>query len=778
METPRHPYRKFVFAAATRTAAGYYSVTSPRHGRSFRLEPAEFELARLIDGDRTGAEIREAAGRLFGREFTAPELEQFANELALAGLLLPGTQEPLPVPAQSDEEAAAAGWLGQRPAPGPEIAAPSTVPGSLSGGGRMGTLTALWGAFKGDIEPLTWTLPVRPFLWIGSLLNWALYSSVLVWLLVALSFGGLFALWDNRVPVALDVVKLMHPLTFLLMAVACLLLLEFLGEVARAAAVKRATGVVPRFGIKLGVGLIPFFKTDTSGPAEALDRPARMRIIGATLGATLTVEVLAIGGWFAFHHGQGLLPVFFIGLAIASMVWMFTLVNPLSKRDGYHLLANLLEAPDLREQALIALFGYRKPWLDTRRLPVTVLQIYGALCFVYLAWIIVWLALFPGEWLEGGWGPAGIVVFLAVVGYYVFIQVRRMLSNRANIGGEIVVAPPNRLDWIIIGAVVAVALFPWPYEPSGDFTVLPHDRADVRALIAGDVRKVLVKEGDKIKEGDAVAEMADDEEQASVASSKADVARLYAEYQLLKSGARPEEIDLAKQQVAVAQKKYDFAETEAQRQEKAFQQKAVSEQQYQHFLSDAQVGQQQLLEAKRHLDLVGGGARPEKLDEIRAELAAAQSQLQYHMQQLQYTRIRAPIGGTVVSGTLMFAVGDYLERGAQIAQIEDSGKLQVEVMLPETSIGEIAVGNPACAKPWGQPFTCYPGHITQIAPAAQNTPEGRVIRVMLELDQATGPLRPEMTGYAKVHAATYPLIVAFTRPLLRFFLVEVWSWLP
>ena len=774
METPRHPYRKFVFAAATRTSAGYYSVTSPRHGRSFRLEPAEFELARLFDGDRGGAEIRDAAARLFGREFTAPELEQFANELALAGLLLPGTQEPLPVPAQSDEEASAAGWLGQRAAPGPEIAAPSTVPGSLSGGGRMGTLTALWGAFKGDIEPLTWTFPVRPFLWIGGLLNWALYSSVLVWLLVAASFGGLFALWVNRVPVGLDVVKLVHPLTFTLMAVFCLLALEFLGEVARAAAVKRATGVVPRFGIKLGVGLIPFFKTDTSGPAEGLDRPSRMRIIGATLAATLTVEVLAMGGWFAFHHGQGFLPVFFIGLAVASMVWMFTLVNPLSKRDGYHLLANLLEAPDLREQALIALFGHRKPWLDTRRLPTTVLQIYGALCFAYLAWIVIWLALFPGEWLEGGWGPAGVVVFLAVIGYYVFIQVRRMLSNRSNIGGEIVIPPPNRVD----GAVVAVALFPWPYEPSGDFTVLPHDRADVRALIAGDVRKVFVKEGDTVKAGDAIAEMADDEEQAAVASSKADVARLYAELQLLKSGARPEEIDLAKQEVATAQKKYDIAAAESQRQQKAFEQKAVSEQQYQHYLSEAQVGQQQLLEAKRHLDLVSGGARPEKLDEVRAELAAAQSQLQYHLQQLQYTRIRAPIGGTVVSGTLMFAVGDYLERGAQIAQIEDQGKLQVQAQLPETSIGEIKLGDPACAKPWGDPFTCYPARVTRIAPAAQNTSDGRVIRVMLELDDTAGPLRPEMTGYAKVHAATYPLIVAFTRPVVRFFLVEVWSWLP
>ena len=778
METPRHPHRKFVFAAATRTAAGYYSVTSPRHGRSFRLEPAEFELARLFDGDRSGSEIRGSSARLTGREFSAPELEQFANELALASLLEPGTQEPLPVPPQSDEEATAAGWLGQRAAPGPDVAAPSTVPGSLSGGGRMGTLTSLWGAFRGQSDPLAWSFSVKPFLWLGALLDWALYSSVLVYALIAISFGAVFALWVNKVGVAADVVRLAHPLTFFLMAVGCLFLLEFLGEVARSAAVRRATGVVPRFGIQLGVGLIPFFKTDTSGPIESADRATRMRVVGAAMVSTLTVEVLAIGAWFVFHHTPGFLPVFCIGLAVAAMVWMFILVNPLAKRDGYHVLANWMQAPDLREQALIALFGYRKPWLDTRRLPATILVVYGALCFAYLAWILIWLVVFPGEWLAGGWGPAGVVVFLAVLGYYIYLQVSRMLSQRSNIGGEIVIPPPNRLDWIIIGGIVAVALFPWPYEPSGDFTVLPHARADVRALIAGDVRKVLVKEGDLVKAGDVIAEQADDEEQAAVATSKADIARLFAQLQLLKSGARPEEVDLAKQEVATAQKKYDYAQSEAQRQERAYTQKAVSEQQYQHFLSEAQVGQQQLLEAKRHLDLVSGAARPEKLDEIKAELASAQAQLQYHTQQLEYTRIRAPVAGRVVSSTLLFAVGDYLERGALLARVEDSDKLQVEIRLPETSIGEIAVGNRACAKAWGVPFDCYGGTVTQIAPSADNTPDGRVVRVLMQVDKVDGQLRPEMTGYAKVHAATYPLIVAFTRPVIRFFLVEIWSWLP
>ncbi len=48
----------------------------------------------------------------------------------------------------------------------------------------------------------------------------------------------------------------------------------------------------------------------------------------------------------------------------------------------------------------------------------------------------------------------------------------------------------------------------------------------------------------------------------------------------------------------------------------------------------------------------------------------------------------------------------------------------------------------------------------------------------MTIDRPDGKLLPEMTGYAKVEADRVPLIVAFTRPLLRFFLIEFWSWLP
>src|SRR3546814_17994511 len=66
----------------------------------------------------------------------------------------------------------------------------------------------------------------------------------------------------------------------------------------------------------------------------------------------------------------------------------------------------------------------------------------------------------------------------------------------------------------------------------------------------------------------------------------------------------------------------------------------------------------------------------------------AAATLAYSQQQLKYTEITAPIAGRVVSDTLQFARGSYLNRGDQLAVIEDAQKRLAEVQLPESAIDQ------------------------------------------------------------------------------------------
>ena len=102
MDKPR--FRRFTGTVADRghDAEGpFVRVYVPERGRSFRLEPWELQVAECFDGYQDAAQRRESATTRLAREVSTGELEAFANELSIAGLLEPGTEEPLPVPPQT-----------------------------------------------------------------------------------------------------------------------------------------------------------------------------------------------------------------------------------------------------------------------------------------------------------------------------------------------------------------------------------------------------------------------------------------------------------------------------------------------------------------------------------------------------------------------------------------------------------------------------------------------------------------------------------------------------
>jgi putative peptide zinc metalloprotease protein len=783
MESPRHPYRKFVFGSAARSADGlYYALTGVRHGRPIRLEPAEFELARLMDGGRDSNAIIRAAREQLGVELTATELEDFCNDLATGDLLIAGRDEPLPVPAQTDAEAVIAGWQrGPRP-PGvaPETPPPSSVPGALTGPGLPGSLTGLWGAFRGLGAAPRVALPLTPLLPVGGLLNLPLAGGLIgLLVLIAATVGAITAMWTHRVEMGVSFVRLLEPWTLLAMLVGGVALMNLVSEVARASAIRLLTRATPAFGIVLGTALIPRFHTDTGGAAESAARGVRLKIVGASLVAQLMVFVLCVGGWLMFRHGHTFLPSVLIGQALLASAFFLLQLNPLIKRDGYNWLVQWFQASDLREQATYALMRYERPWNETRRLSPNVLRLYAVLCMVYVVWLMAWVVLFPGRWLEGAFGGVGIVIVALLLAWTLWTSSRRAESSRGSIGpGKVSVGAPRRTDWAIIAILVAAALWPYTYEPSGSFTVLPNARADVRALTSGDVREVFRKEGDRVEKGEVIARLTDDAERAAVSASEAALARLRANLSIAKQGARTEEIDRARQEVATAQKRLEFSSAEAARLKKAFLKKAVSDQDYQRARSVAELDQQRLQEARKGLVLVASPARLEQIQALEADIQREQVQLELYQKSVENAQVKAPIAGRVLSGSLRFALGDFLARGDQLATIEDSSSLLVEIRVPETEVGAVKVGSHAVAKAWAFPDEGFAGIVREIAPAAERSEYGKVVRVVMTIEQPDGRLLPEMTGQAKVATERVPMIVAFTRPIVRFFMVEVWSWLP
>lgn len=761
------PYRRFVAGPNGNAALG----------------ADDLALARLFDGQRSARAVLDAARAQLGFELDAARLEGFAAELGMRGLLRPGRREPMPPPARSDAEAAQLGWLGggARMREFGDALPPTTVDGTRHGP-SLGTGLAP-GRSGGWLDR---EIRAQPFIAFGSSLIGALSSRRSLLILVALLVGAVTAAVGHRLEALRSATGVLGAWRALPHFVVSMALLNLFATSARAAAIARFTPERPRLRLVSGFLGLPMLSVDTAGSVERAARPARLRIVGAAPVAIAMLLLLAQLLWFLTATTVPGLAQQALATMIAAAIALVLRLNPLGQADGYALLANAVDHPDLRRRAQLALFGMQRPWLTahTKPLPRSLLIAYAALGAAF--WIVVLglLSVFAGGWLTERYGGFGFLFILGVTGSVMRKQYIDRGGDRSTLG--VPASTPwwkrwsnwSRRQKIIAGAALVACLMPYHYEPSGSFEVLPGTRADVRALIDGDVREVLVQEGDLVQAGQVIVRLDDAAPRAGLAAAQAESARLQAELAAARRGAKQQEIDVARQKMNTARKTAEVARAQATRLQSAYRSKSVTTQDYERARGAAEVAEQQYLEAQRAFDLVASPVVEERIKALEASVAEADAKIQYQQQALDYTNLTAPIAGRIVSQRLLFARGSFLHRGELLATIEDRAKVLAEIKIPEAAIAKVRLDGEATAKPWAYPGSSFDGHVLSIAPAAEDGPYSRVVRVRVALSDPDGTLRSGMTGNAKVDGGWHMAIVVFSRALLRFVLVELWSWVP
>ena len=504
--------------------------------------------------------------------------------------------------------------------------------------------------------------------------------------------------------------------------------------------------------------------------------------------------------------------------------------NPLIKLDGYYMLSDYLEIPNLREKAFKAmrawLGGDPEPLLETPD-RVALLR-YAALAMTFTTFLlgVVYVNIY---WLATDYFQfTGLVAFVVFSGF----TLRGAMAEPAA-GVKALVKRASRKKYLSIAAVAILLLViffvAYPLRIAAEFEILPNQEVVIRAETSGTIAEIHVRENTRVEKGDLIAELFDFEKDRQLSLILGELDQRRAELSLLLAGARAEEIDQAERLVETKETELGnvrrnieernlleeelegsramlrLAELELEKAQSLFEAdlgprfdmdiaaEAVNVREREVSSIEARIDilaesndreedlkERELAEAESALTLLMAGFRSEEIDRIRAEVATLERQQSILEDELAKREIRAPIDGTIVTPFIERLLNERLNPGDELGRIVDLRTVKARLSVPEKEMDEVRIGSRVVLKVRAYPSEDFEGRVDFIAPVALTELTGRFVHVRVELDNdnENRPLRPDMTGVAKIYAGNRRIIQLITRRTNRWIRTEFWDLLP
>lgn len=353
---------------------------------------------------------------------------------------------------------------------------------------------------------------------------------------------------------------------------------------------------------------------------------------------------------------------------------------------------------------------------------------------------------------------------------------------------------------LLLAICVGCAFVSYNREVGGDCLIVPSVSRGVRAQIADEIVKIHVEEGDWVEAGQILATLAVRDEKASVAVTEAALGKAKADLELLRTGARPETILIAEEEVNMATVELEFARSELKRTKDLEKKGAASTRELDKAKQRFELAEKELSTARENLERVKSGAREEEIIAAEAEVERIEAQLEHSKELVSLGEIKTPIAGRVVTPNISEREGQNVNVGDLIAIVYDDSTLCVEVAADQQAALLVEPDMPASIRLHGTNGCLMTGRVTAVSPSlvgeaqfgverirtdretwAQETIQDDKdlhTRIYVEMDEHEEKLRSGMTGYARITVDSGRLWEALARPIQRFFRVEVWSWLP
>lgn len=241
------------------------------------------------------------------------------------------------------------------------------------------------------------------------------------------------------------------------------------------------------------------------------------------------------------------------------------------------------------------------------------------------------------------------------------------------------------------------------------------DEIAVGAATDGIVQSIRVKEGEKVNQGEVLAEIGCNDMQSSlqVAQAEADSVR-QARARLLR-GSREQEREAAAQKVAAARAVVEHTSAELDRAAKLREVVAISKAAYEQARRDSEVAQAQLKEAMRNEELIDAGPLVEEVAKADADLRAAEDRIKLAQDKLSKCVVRAPINGTILRVDLRQGESFSTFSPHPLFTIADMSGRRIRAEIDERDVNKVHIGQKVLVSSEAYADRRFSGVVTRLA---------------------------------------------------------------
>lgn len=256
-------------------------------------------------------------------------------------------------------------------------------------------------------------------------------------------------------------------------------------------------------------------------------------------------------------------------------------------------------------------------------------------------------------------------------------------------------------------------------EPAGYQGYVEGEFVHVSSAEAGRLDRLLVARGQKVSARTPLFALDSVNEAAAQRQAQQQLSAAEAQLQDLRSGKRPQELDVIRAQLAQALAKETTSTSQLVRDEAQYKAGGIAMAQLDQSRAEAQANSARVRELRSQLNVADLPAREQQIKAQSASVAAARAALDQAAWKLNQKAVAAS-GAALVFDTL-YREGEWVKAGNPVVRLLPPENIKVRFFVPETALGALAIGRAVALHCDGCPAD-VPAKITYIATASEYTP--------------------------------------------------------